>query len=87
MDLPHSKVADGIVIEVKVDPRSSKNEIAGVVNNVVRIKLTAPPVDGEANAMLIKFLADMFDVKRSDVVIMKGESSRHKLIKLKRVKP
>lgn len=85
MDLPYSKAKDGIIIEVKVDPRSSKNEIVGVVDKTVRIKLTAPPVGGAANELLIKLLAERFDIRKSDVIIMKGESSRHKLVKLKGV--
>jgi uncharacterized protein len=85
MDLPYSKAKDGIIIEVKVDPRSSRNEIVGVVDKTVRIKLTAPPVEGAANEQLIKLLAERFDIRKSDVIIMKGESSRHKLIKLKGV--
>jgi uncharacterized protein (TIGR00251 family) len=85
MDLPYSKAKDGIIIEVKVDPRSSRNEIVGVVDKTVRIKLTAPPVGGAANELLIKLLAEKFDIRKSDVIIMKGESSRHKLIKLKGV--
>jgi uncharacterized protein (TIGR00251 family) len=85
MDLPYSKAKDGIIIEVKVDPRSSRNEIVGVVEKTVRIKLTAPPVGGAANELLIKLLAEKFGIRKSDVIIMKGESSRHKLIKLKGV--
>ena len=85
MDLPYSKAKDGIIIEVKVDPRSSRNEIVGVVDKTVRIKLTGPPVEGAANEQLIKLLAERFDIRKSDVIIMKGESSRHKLIKLKGV--
>ena len=85
MDLPYSKAKDGIIIEVKVDPRSSRNEIVGVVEKTVRIKLTAPPVGGAANDLLIKLLAEKFDIRKSDVIIMKGESSRHKLVKLKGV--
>lgn len=85
MDLPYSKAKDGIIIEVKVDPRSSRNEIVGVVDKTVRIKLTAPPVGGAANELLIRLLAEKFDIRKSDVIIMKGESSRHKLIKLKGV--
>jgi uncharacterized protein (TIGR00251 family) len=85
MDLPYSKAKDGIIIEVKVDPRSSRNEIVGVVDKTVRIKLTAPPVEGAANEQLIKLLAERFDIRKSDVIIMKGESSRHKLVKLKGV--
>ncbi len=85
MDLPYSKTKDGIVIEVKVDPRSSRNEIAGVTDKTVRIKLTAPPVGGAANELLIELLAETFGIKKRNVIIMKGESSRHKLIKLKGV--
>jgi uncharacterized protein len=85
MDLPYSRAKDGIIIEVKVDPRSSKNEIVGAVEKTVRIKLTAPPVGGAANEMLIELLAKKFGIRKSDVLIMKGETSRHKLIKLKGV--
>jgi len=85
MELPHSRAKDGIIIEVKVDPRSSRNEIAGVAGNTVRIKLTAPPVDGAANEMLVEMFAKKFNIRKSDVVIMKGENSRHKLIKLRGV--
>jgi len=85
MDLPYSKAKDGIIIEVKVDPRSSRNEIVGAIEKIIRIKLTAPPVGGAANELLIGILAKEFDIRKSDVIIMKGESSRHKLIKLKGV--
>jgi len=85
MDLPYSKARDGIVIEVKVDPRSSRNEIVGAVDKIIRIKLTAPPVGGAANALLIELLAEKFGIRKSDISIMKGESSRHKLIKLRGV--
>jgi hypothetical protein len=85
MDLPYSKARDGIIIEVKVDPRSSRNEIVGACDKIIRIKLTAPPVGGAANAMLIELLAEKFGIRKSDIIIMKGESSRHKLIKLRGV--
>jgi uncharacterized protein (TIGR00251 family) len=85
MDLPYSKAKDGVVIEVKVEPRSSRNEIVGAGDKIIRIKLTAPPVGGAANALLIKLLAEKFGIRKRDVVIMKGESSRHKLIKLRGV--
>ncbi|HTZ18054.1 MAG TPA: DUF167 domain-containing protein [Dissulfurispiraceae bacterium] len=85
MDLPYSKAKDGIIIEVKIDPRSSRNEICGIADKTVRIKLTAPPVGGAANELLIELLADKFGIRKRDVIIMKGESSRHKLIKLKGV--
>jgi uncharacterized protein (TIGR00251 family) len=86
MDLPYSKAKDGIIIEVKVDPRSSRNDIVGAVDKTIRIKLTAPPVGGAANELLIELLAEKYGIRKSDVIIMKGESSRHKLIKLRGVK-
>ncbi|MDI6800603.1 MAG: DUF167 domain-containing protein [Thermodesulfovibrionales bacterium] len=82
MDLPYTKTDDGIIIEVKVIPRSSKNEIAGSIGNAIKVKLTAPPVEGAANEQLIEFLSKKFGIRKSDVVIMKGETSRHKTIKL-----
>jgi len=85
MDLPYSRAKDGIIIEVKVDPRSSRNEIVGAIENIVKIKLTAPPVGGAANEMLVEMLAKHFKIRKSDVSIVKGESSRHKLIKLRGV--
>ncbi|HEX8947490.1 MAG TPA: DUF167 domain-containing protein [Dissulfurispiraceae bacterium] len=82
MDIPYSKTKDGIIIEVKVDPRSSKKGIAGVMENTLKVKLTAPPVEGAANEQLIEILAEEFGVKKSNVVILKGESSRRKTVKI-----
>ncbi|MCL4537153.1 MAG: DUF167 domain-containing protein [Nitrospirae bacterium] len=82
MDLPHTKVKDGIIIQVKVIPRSSKKEIAGVEDNTIKIKLTAPPVEGAANEQLIDLLSEEFNIKKSSIIILKGESSRHKTVKI-----
>ncbi|MBI3593161.1 MAG: YggU family protein [Nitrospirae bacterium] len=82
MNLPYTKVKDGIIIEVKVIPRSSKKEIAGVADNVVKVKLTAPPVDGAANEQLIELLSEECNIKKSSIIILKGESSRRKIVKI-----
>lgn len=82
MEIPYNKVKDGIVIEVKVIPRSSKKEIIGAVDATVKVKLTAPPVGGAANEQLIELLAERFGVKKSDITIMKGESSTRKTVKI-----
>jgi hypothetical protein len=84
IELPHRKVADGIVIEVKVDPRSCRAEIAGVLGAVVKVRLTAPPVGGAANEQLIELLAKAFGVRKGDVVIVRGEASRRKVIRIMR---
>ncbi|MDI6728588.1 MAG: DUF167 domain-containing protein [Thermodesulfovibrionales bacterium] len=85
MDLPHTKVKDGIIIQVKVIPRSSKKEIAGVDGNTIKIKLTAPPVEGAANEQLIELLSETLSIKKGNIEIVKGDSSRYKTVKIKGV--
>lgn len=76
---------DGIIISVYIQPRASKNEICGIIENKIKIRLTSPPVDGAANKLCREFLADFFDLPKSDIDILSGESSRHKRIKIRRV--
>lgn len=83
MEIPYNKVKDGIVIEVKVIPRSSKKEIIGAVDAMVKIKLTAPPVGGAANEQLIELLAERFGVRKSNVTIIKGEATTRKTVKIR----
>jgi uncharacterized protein (TIGR00251 family) len=87
MDLPHVRVKDGIVIDVKVHPRSSRKEIAGVTGGRLTVRLTAPPVGGAANEQLIEVLSEYFGIRKSDVIILKGETSRNKRVKLAGVNP
>jgi len=86
MDIPYSKTRDGIIIEVKVDPRSSKRGIVGVMDNILKVKLTAPPVGGAANEQLAELLADKYGVKKSNIIILRGETSRRKSVKITGVK-
>ena len=77
------KIPEGLVFKVLVQPRSSKNMIAGLHNEALKIKLTAPPVDNAANQMCLKFLAKCLDVSKSSLEIIAGHSSRHKQILLR----
>lgn len=81
MVFPHKKDKDGILIQVKVHPRSSKRELR-IIDDLFDIRLTAQPVDGEANKELINFLSDIFDVRKKDIIILKGIKSKNKLIKI-----
>jgi uncharacterized protein (TIGR00251 family) len=74
---------EGVRIEVKVQPRSSRNQIAGEHDGALKVKLTAPPVEGEANQALIKFLARSLKISRKNVVLIRGETARNKLIEIK----
>lgn len=77
-----SKTATGVRFGVRVQPRASKNEVAGVYGTALKIRLQAPPVDGAANAALILFLADLLGVSRGSVRIISGESSRDKVVEI-----
>lgn len=71
-----------ISFPVRVIPRASQSEIVGEHDGALKIRLAAPPVDGAANAELIKLLASVFSVSKSDVQIIGGETSRKKRIKI-----
>jgi len=73
----------GSALAIRVTPRSSRNEISEVLDNgTVRIRLTAPPVEGKANEALVSFLADVLDVPRSKIEIVAGETGRDKLVSI-----
>lgn len=68
----------GTVIRVYVQPRASKNELAGVHEGSLKVRLTAPPIEGKANKECISFLAKLFNVPKSSIEILQGQKSRHK---------
>ncbi len=71
----------GAAITVKVMPRSSKNEIAGIMDDgTVKIRLTTPPVEGQANIALIRYLADLLGVPQGNIEIVAGQTGRNKLV-------
>ncbi|AHZ86078.1 DUF167 family protein [Bdellovibrio bacteriovorus] len=72
----------GVRLHLFIQPKSSKNEVVGPHNGEIKIKLTAPPVDGKANECLIEFLSDLFDIPKRDVHLIKGETGRHKVVEL-----
>ena len=85
MDIPYKKTGEGLLIEVRVTPRSSKNRISGLQGSALKVLLTAPPAEGQANKQLKKLLAKEFGVAKSAIEIVKGASSRSKLVLLRGV--
>ena len=69
---------DDLLLSVKLQPGASKNEIVGIIGEALKIRISAPPVDGRANKQLIAFLADVFKVAKSDIQLLSGHSSRNK---------
>src|SRR6185437_5340776 len=75
--------ADGVLLSVKLQPRASANEISEPLGDELRIKVTAPPVDSAANEALIELLADALDCARNRVELVRGHTSRHKVIAIR----
>lgn len=69
-----------LLLNVFLQPRASKNQLVGLHDNAIKISLTSPPVDGEANKQLIQFLAKLFRVKKTSISIVSGEHSRRKRV-------
>jgi len=69
-------------LAVQIQPRASRNAIAGWVGAALKIRLTAPPVEGAANAACLAFLADLLDLPQSQLEILRGNRSRHKVIRI-----
>lgn len=72
----------GLRFKVLVQPRSRKNEIVGLHGGALKIKITAPPVEGAANSMCIGFLAKCLKISKSSIGIVSGHTSRTKLIQV-----
>ena len=77
--------ATGVRIEIRVQPRASRNEVAGVHGSAIKVRLTAPPVDGAANEALVTFLANTFRVHARAVTILSGATSRTKVVQIEGV--
>ena len=79
--------AGGAVLELVVQPRASRTRVVGEHDGRLKVQLAAPPVDGEANAALLAFVADALRVKRADVALLAGETGRRKRVRIAGVAP
>ena len=78
-----SRHGDRLRINVHVQPNASRTEISGVMENAIKIRLHAPPVDGKANEALVNFIAEQLKVAKRDVSVSHGLSSRQKVIEVR----
>ena len=79
----YTETADGVVINVKAQPRSSKSGIDGLAGDAVKVRIRSAPVDGKANEELVETIADAFDLPKSRVEFRSGETSKQKRILLR----
>ncbi len=82
-----TEVRSGVTFPVQVVPRAGKNEIAGIHGDALKVRLTAPPVEGRANEALIAFLAQRLGVRKSQVEIVAGATSRRKMVRVTGLSP
>jgi hypothetical protein len=71
-----------ILLKVHLQPKASRNEIVGPYRDGIKIKVTAPPIEGKANEALIRFLAKEFGISISSIKILKGLHSREKTLRI-----
>lgn len=77
-----TETAEGTVLNVKAQPRSSKAGVDGLIGDSVKVRVRCAPVDGKANKELVETLADAFGLPKSMVVFKSGETSKQKRILL-----
>jgi len=82
MEIPFKRSRRGITLKVKVEPKSSRKGISGLLGDSLKVKVHAPPVGGAANEELIEILSKEFGIKKSDIQIVKGNSSRDKIVEI-----
>ena len=73
---------EDLLLKVRIQPKASRDELIGPYDSCFKISITAPPVDGKANAHLIGLLAKQFGVSRSQIRLLKGETSKTKTLRI-----
>ncbi|MGZ3236420.1 MAG: DUF167 domain-containing protein [Burkholderiaceae bacterium] len=77
-----SVVHGGIRLAVQITPNAKKSEVIGLLEDVLKIRLQAQPIEGKANEALIRYIADMLDVPKSTVSITHGHTNKRKIIEI-----
>lgn len=81
--MPWFEEKDGyIVLNVRIVPRASKDGIPGIMGDALKVRIQAPPVEGKANAYLIKFLSKLWNIPRASIEILSGETGRNKRLRI-----
>jgi len=80
MKIPFKKSQRGIRLKIKVELRSSRKEISGIVGDTLKIKVHAPPVEGAANKEIIEILSQAFHIRKTAIKIIAGHHTREKIV-------
>lgn len=79
-DAFYTENKDGIIIKIKAVPNSSKNEICGLYNDALKVKIKAPAVENKANEELIKFLSKQLKIPKNSITLKAGDTSKLKTL-------
>jgi uncharacterized protein (TIGR00251 family) len=74
--------SDGIAFKIKVQPRASRNAVAGMLGDCLKVQLTSPPVEGAANTACIAFFSEILSLPKNRITIISGDKSRNKLLQV-----
>jgi uncharacterized protein len=80
--IPIHDSPNGATFAVRVQPRARKDAITGLVGNAIKLAVTAPPAEGKANEACVEFVAAVLNVPRSSVTILRGHTSRNKVVRV-----
>jgi uncharacterized protein (TIGR00251 family) len=78
---------EGVILTVRVVPRSSRNKVDGLMDDALKVRLQAPPVEGKANDTLVEFLAKTLRVSPSQITLLSGERARTKILFIRGIDP
>ncbi|MGV8078585.1 MAG: DUF167 domain-containing protein [Syntrophales bacterium] len=78
MSIPLTETKSGLMLKVRVLPRSSRTEVSGVQDGALKLKIMAPPVEGQANEACLRFLAEALGIRRSRIALVAGPTSKTK---------
>jgi uncharacterized protein (TIGR00251 family) len=84
--IPLRETETGVTFRIRVVPRASRREPAGIQDDALKLRITAPPVEGKANSECVRMVAELFGVKRTQVAIISGHTSRTKTVAVEGVK-
>ncbi|MDP3097169.1 MAG: DUF167 domain-containing protein [Syntrophales bacterium] len=84
--IPLRETETGVVFRIRVVPRASRREPVGIRDDALKLRITAPPVEGKANRECVRMLAELLGVKKTQVAIISGHTSRTKTVAVEGVK-
>jgi len=80
MPFVHQQADGATLVSLYVQPKAARNQIVGIHDRALKLAIAAPPVDGQANAAVVAFLAEALGLTKKDITIRRGQSSRRKQV-------